>query len=128
MPSGIGVDILAIDRMRRELARPDGGMVDAVFTPTELAEAYRSSSLPEHLARCFCAKEALFKALGCGSAGGVSCREIELRRAAQGFALRLSGQAQQQAARRGVRHVRVDVASTGDLALATVVLEQQQDH
>lgn len=127
MPSGIGVDILEIDRMQRELARPGGGMADRVFTPAEIAAGRRAHSLPAHLAQCFAAKEALFKALGTGWAGGMSWQEVELQAAARGFALRLSGRVQAAASQRGVRRVCVDVASTARVALATVVLELEQD-
>lgn len=110
--------------MRRELARPGSGMADLVFTAGEL-DASRRSRWPErHLAMCFAAKEALFKALGTGWAGGLRWQEVELSTAAGGQQLLLSGQARASVEGLGVQSVHVDASCGGELAIAAVLLER----
>jgi holo-[acyl-carrier-protein] synthase len=77
MVLGIGLDALNVARMTRELAREDGGFLDAVFTPREVAEC---AGDPREFALRFALKEAASKALGTGMRDGVSWPEIEVLR------------------------------------------------
>lgn len=60
--SGVGIDLLEIDRLERALVRRPG-LARRLFTAAELAEAERRARPPIHLAARFCAKEAVVKAL-----------------------------------------------------------------
>jgi holo-[acyl-carrier protein] synthase len=60
--SGVGIDLLEIERLERALARhPRLG--ERLFTPAERAYAESRARPAQHLAARFCAKEAVAKAL-----------------------------------------------------------------
>ena len=61
--SGVGIDLLEIDRLERVLARRPG-LAERFFTPGERAYAAARARPGQHLAARFCAKEATAKALG----------------------------------------------------------------
>jgi holo-[acyl-carrier protein] synthase len=60
--SGVGLDLLEIDRLERALARRPG-LADRLFTEREQAYAAARPRPGQHLAARFCAKEAVSKAL-----------------------------------------------------------------
>lgn len=124
MLAGAGVDILAVARVQRELLRADGGLADAVFTAAELDASRRTRWPHRHLARCFAAKEALWKALGTGWRDGLGWQEVELALDGQRAELRLSGAARQAVGRRGVCAVHVDTCCGAGFAVAAVLLER----
>jgi holo-[acyl-carrier protein] synthase len=60
---GTGVDITEVNRLRRAIEKWGKEFLNRVFTPDELVNAKKRSSLYQHLAGRFAAKEAIFKAL-----------------------------------------------------------------
>ncbi len=63
MITGIGVDVVGVERMRRALTRTPR-LHERLFTPQERADAGRKGSPESSLAARFAAKEACRKALG----------------------------------------------------------------
>jgi holo-[acyl-carrier protein] synthase len=61
--SGVGLDLLEIERLERALARRPG-LAARLFTDGERAYAEGKARPSQHLAVRFCAKEAVAKALG----------------------------------------------------------------
>lgn len=61
---GMGVDIIEVRRLRQAIEKWGRGFLTRVFTEEELENAKARSSLYQHLAGRFAAKEAVFKALG----------------------------------------------------------------
>ena len=61
--SGIGVDLLEIDRLERALERRPR-LAQRLFSEDELAYAAARARPAQHLAARFCGKEAVAKALG----------------------------------------------------------------
>ncbi|HXD58593.1 MAG TPA: 4'-phosphopantetheinyl transferase superfamily protein, partial [Thermoleophilaceae bacterium] len=61
--SGIGLDLLEIERLERALERRPR-LAQRLFSDEELAYAARHGRPGRHLAARFCAKEAVAKALG----------------------------------------------------------------
>lgn len=65
---GIGVDSVEIERVARKCEQGGAGphpsrFMDKMFTPREIERSRRSSKQPyQHLAACFAAREAFFKA------------------------------------------------------------------
>lgn len=60
---GTGVDITEVNRLRKAVEKWDKEFLQRVFTQNELRNAKTRSSLYQHLAGRFAAKEAIFKAL-----------------------------------------------------------------
>lgn len=61
---GTGVDITEVRRLRLAIEKWGDEFLNRVFTNEELIKAKARSSLYQHLAGRFAAKEAVFKALG----------------------------------------------------------------
>jgi holo-[acyl-carrier protein] synthase len=61
--SGVGLDLLEIERLERALARRPR-LAERLFTEAERAYAAGKARPSQHLAARFCAKEAVAKALG----------------------------------------------------------------
>jgi holo-[acyl-carrier protein] synthase len=72
--SGVGIDLLEIERLERALQRTPR-LADRLFTEAERAYAAAHARPGQHLAARFCAKEAVAKALALDS---VNWREIEV--------------------------------------------------
>ena len=121
---GIGVDVLEVARIERELRRGDPGFVVGLFTAAEIADCEAERSPALHYAARYAAKEAAVKAIGLEARAGVSWLEAEVRRAPGGVpGLHLHGRLGALAAGRGADRAHVSLTHTRDLAAAAVVLE-----
>jgi holo-[acyl-carrier protein] synthase len=117
---GIGLDLVEVERVARLLARHRRRFLDRCFAPTEI-------TLPgdaEHLAGLLAAKEAAFKALGCGWGSGVGWRDPVVRRNQTGAPqLTFGGGAATCAQSLGVRRTHVSITHSAGVAVAVVILE-----
>lgn len=116
MHSGVGIDLLEIDRLERALQRYPR-LAERVFTSAELNYASERARPGRHLAARFAAKEAVVKALGLS--GGFGLGQIEVV-AGEPPVVRLSGSAAEAAAGR-----RIDISLTHsrDFAAAVAIVE-----
>ncbi len=118
-----GVDIVAIARIERLLARFGDRFLNRVYTPAEIQYSRRYSA---ELAARFAAKEAVSKALGVGMAmlspAGIGWHEVEVCNDALGKPyLVLSGKAQHLAQTSGLTEWSVSLSHDEGLAVAVVV-------
>ncbi len=112
--SGIGIDLLEIDRLERALERHPR-LAERVFTAAEREYAAARVRPGRHLAARFAAKEAVVKALGLS--GGFGLRDIEVV-AGEPPTVRLSGRAAEAA---GDRTVEISLTHSRDNAAAVAV-------
>jgi holo-[acyl-carrier protein] synthase len=98
--------------------------LDRVYTSGEQEYCLRKRKSAESFAARFAAKEAGAKALGTGISHGVSWLEIEIVREPSGRPnLHFRGRAAQIATRLGVAHAALSITHTAELAMASVLLE-----
>jgi holo-[acyl-carrier protein] synthase len=116
MSSGVGIDLLEINRLERALARYPR-LAERVFTQAEREYAEVRARPGRHLAARFAAKEAVIKALGLR--GGFGLGQVEVV-AGEPPTVMLSGPAADVAAGR-----RVDVSLTHsrDFAAAVAIVD-----
>jgi holo-[acyl-carrier protein] synthase len=118
--TGLGVDIVEIDRMREALRRHPR-MRERLFSEEERAYCDRRNRPEIHYAMRFAAKEAVLKALGTGFSG-VRFRDVEVVRDERGRPVpRLSGRAAEVAAAAGVVEMHLSLSFTHANAVASAV-------
>jgi holo-[acyl-carrier protein] synthase len=118
--SGIGIDLIEIERLERAIERRPR-LAERVFSAAELAHVRDKARPGRHLAARFAAKEAALKALGLG---GLRLHEVEVEGGGDGAPrLRLHGEAAELAAREGLR-LEVSLTHSRELAAAVVRAER----
>lgn len=122
MITGIGTDMVEIDRIRRAIER-NPHFLERVYTQQEIACCQRKANCWQSFAARFAAKEAVCKALGTGI-GPVGLKEIEVINAAGGQPqAMLYGKAQALAQSRNIQRVHISLSHSEAYAIATAVLE-----
>jgi holo-[acyl-carrier protein] synthase len=112
--TGVGIDLLEIERLERALERrPRLGQ--RLFTDAELEYAAGHARPAQHLAARFCAKEAVAKALGLR---GWAFRDVEVVAGGGPPSVRLTGAPAERAAGRDVA---VSLTHTGTTAGAVAI-------
>ena len=121
---GSGIDLVEISRIQHSMERYGQRFLNRVFTAAEQAYCMRRRNAAESLAARFAAKEAGAKALGTGISRGVNWLELEVGREPGGRpTLRFHGRAAEIARHLGVAHTALSLTHTGDLAMASVLVE-----
>jgi holo-[acyl-carrier protein] synthase len=124
---GIGIDLLDVRRMERELQREGGGLRDRVFTSGEIAYCQGKGRPAQHFAARFAAKEAVFKALAVEQREGWRWRDVEIETDTDGRPRAiLHGAPKERAEALGVEVILVTLSHTGELAAAYVILESER--
>lgn len=119
--AGLGVDLVEVDRMKVILERTPT-FAEKVFSDGEREYCESKPNPAMHYAARFAAKEAVVKALGCGFAEGISCKDIEVERDKSGRpVLRLSGNALEIAEEMGVLDFPISLSHTQDHAIACAI-------
>jgi holo-[acyl-carrier protein] synthase len=117
--TGVGVDLLEIDRLARALARRPR-LAERLFTPEERAFAAQRGEPARHLAARFCAKEAVAKALALRDG---DWHDVEVVGGGDGApSVRLSGRAAARASELGVE-VAVSLTHSKGMAGAVAMLK-----
>ncbi|HEY2333967.1 MAG TPA: holo-ACP synthase [Solirubrobacterales bacterium] len=120
MASGVGIDLLEIDRLERALERHPR-LAERVFTEAERDYAAARARPARHLAARFAAKEAVVKALGLS--GGFGLGEVEVI-AGEPPTVRLTGRAAEAAEG---EQVDVSLTHSRDFAAAVALRSSSAD-
>jgi holo-[acyl-carrier protein] synthase len=125
MITGVGTDIVEIERMERLWDRYGARLARRMLGDEEQAALARSRRPGRYLAKQFAAKEAVAKALGTGFRRGVSLRRIPVLRARSGQPLvDLSVLAGLRPDEWGDLRAHVSIADEDGYAIAFAVLER----
>ncbi len=118
--SGIGIDSVQVDRLRRAIARWGREFLERLFTEEELRYCFTHADPLPSLAARFAAKEAMLKALHVR--GGWKWREMEVERAESGKpSVALRGGAASFATTKGSSGFHISLTHDSDRAPAVVV-------
>lgn len=124
MVIGIGIDIQEISRIERAIERGEDAFLKKTFTENEIDYCIKQKRSGQHFAGRFCAKEALFKALGTGWSQGVKWTDADVTKQSSGCPeIILSGKAAELAEQAGVEKIWLSLSHSDGYAAATVVLE-----
>ena len=128
MVYGIGIDILEVERIEKELERSKKRFCQMVYTPNEQEYCFKKSNRriqAQCLAGRFSAKEAFLKALGTGLRDGIGWKDIEVLPNSQGQpTMVLKDQALRILQTIGITTWHVSISHTRNWATAVVVLEK----
>ena len=123
MVMGIGVDIIAISRMRDILETSGKVFMNKVLTPYEQERCEAHHDRVAYVAMTFAAKEAIFKTFGIGWETGVQLKEIEVRDGEWGEPMPvLTGRFLELASERKASRVLLSLSYDGDYAIAVATL------
>jgi holo-[acyl-carrier protein] synthase len=118
--TGLGVDIVEIDRMRAALVRRPA-MKERLFSAEERAYCEQRNRPEIHYALRFAAKEAVLKALGSGFSG-MRFTDVEVARDPSGRPVPvLKGRAAELAEERGIVEMHLSLSFTHVTAVASAV-------
>ena len=122
MIAGIGVDVVATERIRRMQEEHGERFLKRLFTQLERDYCATFSDPVPHLAARFAAKEAAYKALG--GIGPIRWKEMETRNDERGKpSLHFYGETLSKADEAGVTCTNLSLAHDAGVAVAQVVLE-----
>ena len=124
MITGIGTDIVHIDRVKKVLDRHGVRFVNRILTPEERVRFDRTKAKANHLAKRFAAKEAFSKAIGTGIHSPFRWHSITVGRDPRGKPLlKPDARMAQYLADNGITTFHVSLTDDADIAMAFVVLE-----
>ena len=124
---GTGIDIIEVERIRKQLERDGTRFLETLFTAEEIEYCQTGSHRAAH-ARCFAgrfsAKEAFLKALGSGMRKGLKWKDVEIKNDELGKPeMILKGVALDRIQERGISSVHVSISHADTVAAAVVILE-----
>jgi holo-[acyl-carrier protein] synthase len=121
---GVGIDLIEVARVARQLDAAAGSFRTSVFTADEIAYCDGKHFPAQHYAARFAAKEAVLKALAVPGQGGFFWRDVEITNDKDGRPhVTLHRRARELAAGRGVAQVLVSLSHVHDHAVATAIAE-----
>lgn len=125
MIAGIGIDLVAVERIDRMHARHGERFARRLLAEAEWPD-YRAARDPVRLlAKRFAAKEAAAKALGTGIAHGIRFSDLWTGHDASGAPLlHWGGRARERAGELGIVHAHLSISDESDHVVAFVVLER----
>jgi holo-[acyl-carrier protein] synthase len=125
MISGIGIDMIEVDRVASKIGK-EKGFREMVFSEHEIAYCKDKPNPFHHYAARFAAKEAFFKALGTGWKNGTAFHEVEITHDSEGRPLlRLLGETAETLADYALHSIHVSISHLASVACAVVIIEKK---
>jgi len=124
MITGIGIDVIQNERIRESIQKFGDRFLNRIYTEGEIGYCKKTANPEIHYAARWAAKEAAFKALGTGWAGGVKWKDVEVERLPSGKPeLHLHGAALGKATELGAKRFYVSLTHDQLVSCAVVILE-----
>ena len=122
MITGIGIDIVEIDRVQNALTKHGLRFIERICTPRE-ASGHKMSDAAFFAGR-WAAKEAISKALSCGIGSGCSFTDIEICNNSCGAPEAvLSGAAKETMHKLGGKSIKISISHERSYAAAMAIIE-----
>ncbi len=123
MIRGIGVDIIEIARIRRDIETLGPRFTEKLFTEGEFAYCNAKANPYQHFAARFAAKEAVSKALAMGWAGEFRWRDVEVSNDPSGRPrILLHGRLREDL---GTASIHLSLSHSGTHVVAMALIEDQ---
>jgi len=123
MISGIGQDIIEVDRVAQKIGK-EKGFREMVFSKNEIRYCESKPNKFQHYAARFAAKEAFFKAIGTGWKNGTAFNEVEVFHQEEGRpGISLLGKTAETLAGMNISKIFVSISHLRSMASAVVVIE-----
>lgn len=122
---GVGIDLVQVDRIRRNVERWGERFEERLFTRAERGFCAATNRKVSCLALRFAAKEAFSKALGRGMRSPILWQDVEVRSGPLGKPeIELSSRAEAFCRELGIRYWHLSLTDDGDYGAAVVILER----
>lgn len=122
---GIGIDLVDIERIRRNINRFGHRLAERILSEPELEDYFRTDRQADYLAKRFAAKEAFSKALGTGISGVVTLRNISVGHGPAGQpVIELTPDIDNIISAEGILSCHLSLTDEKQHALACVILEK----
>lgn len=122
---GIGIDIIEVARIEKQVEAESNSFIKKIFTNNEIeyCETKIKNKAQNYAAR-FAAKEAFFKALGTGWRDGLSWKDIEIENDELGKpAIFVNGKSKKLIEEKSISKIHVSLSHIKAIAVAVVILE-----
>jgi len=124
MISGIGIDLIEVQRIREAIAKYGDRFLNRIYTKVEIEYCSTKKSAELHYAGRFAAKEAAFKAMERGWGGDISWKEIEIHNETSGAPrVVFYGKALELIQQKKIVRAHVTISHIEEHATAVVILE-----
>lgn len=121
---GIGIDIIEVDRVGKQVS-DSKGFREQIFTEREIKYCEGKRSKAQNYAVRFAAKEAFFKALGTGWRGGMAWSEVEILNNRLGKPeIVVHGKIRKFIEKKKISGIHVSLSHINNLANAFVIIEK----
>jgi holo-[acyl-carrier protein] synthase len=123
---GIGIDIIEVVRIEKQIEAESNSFIKKIFTNNEIeyCETKIKNKAQNYAAR-FAAKEAFFKALGTGWRDGLSWKDVEIENDELGKPkILLSGKSKTYIQENSISTIHVSLSHIREIAVAVVILEK----
>ncbi len=123
---GIGIDIIEVARIEKQISGESNSFIKKIFTLKEIeyCETKIKSKAQNYAAR-FAAKEAFFKAIGTGLRVGLSWQDIQIENDTLGKPVAvLTGKSKKMVADHHISNIHVSLSHVKELAIAVVIMEK----
>ena len=125
MTFGLGIDIIEVSRIQKEISRKGGAFKTRVFTQDEINYSEPKITKAQNYAARFAAKEAFFKALGSGWSKGFAWTDVEIVNDKSGKPdIITHGKVKKFLKQNKISNIKVSISHIKETAVAIVILEK----
>jgi holo-[acyl-carrier protein] synthase len=120
---GIGIDIVEIERVEKQVKK-DNGFKEKIFTAREIEYCNSKKFFGQNYAARFAGKEAFLKAIGTGLRDGLAFNEIEIINDDLGKPhVYLHGNTKKLSTEKKIVNIHISLSHEKNIATAKVILE-----